>query len=118
MLLLIICAVYMGALERLEPEATGWRKLWKGVGLVMLIYGSMLAICGSLGLLLGGRLCDWLVKRGHRDAPLRIAILAAVLTLPSNLGYLVDDKNLAFFVDDNAAGTFGYLHRAPKQITL
>ncbi|MEW5698306.1 spinster family MFS transporter [Pseudomonas synxantha] len=62
---------------------------------VGVIYGSMLAICGSLGLLVGGRLCDWLVKRGHRDAPLRIAILAAVLTLPSNLGYLVDDKNLA-----------------------
>lgn len=48
-LLLIICAVYMGALERLEPEATGWRKLWKGVGLVMLIYGSMLAIGAASG---------------------------------------------------------------------
>lgn len=48
-LLLIICAVYMGALERLEPEATGWRKLWKGVGLVMLIYGSLLAIGAASG---------------------------------------------------------------------
>jgi len=62
---------------------------------VGVIYGSMMAICGSLGLLVGGRLCDWLIKRGHRDAPLRIAILAALLTLPSNLGYMVEDKNLA-----------------------
>ncbi|MDP1708600.1 MAG: protein-disulfide reductase DsbD [Gammaproteobacteria bacterium] len=48
-LLLIICAIYMGALERLQPEATGWRKLWKGVGVVMLIYGSLLAIGAASG---------------------------------------------------------------------
>jgi len=48
-LLLIICAIYMGALERLQPEATGWRKLWKGVGVVMLIYGSLLAVGATSG---------------------------------------------------------------------
>lgn len=40
--LLIISAVYMGALTKLPPEAGGWSKLWKGTGLVMLIYGGLL----------------------------------------------------------------------------
>ncbi len=47
--LLIVCAVYLGALERLQPEASGWHKLWKGVGVVMLIYGGMLLIGASSG---------------------------------------------------------------------
>jgi len=46
--LLIGSAVYMGALERLAMEATGWRKLGKSAGLVMLIYGILLMI-GAAG---------------------------------------------------------------------
>lgn len=46
--LLIISAVYMGALTKLPPEAGGWSKLWKGVGLVMLIYGGLLML-GAAG---------------------------------------------------------------------
>lgn len=49
--LLIISAVFMGALERLSPDATGWRKLWQGTGLVMLIYGGLL----MYGALSGGQ---------------------------------------------------------------
>ena len=40
-MLLIISAVYMGALTQLDAAASGWRKLWKGVGLVLLIYGGL-----------------------------------------------------------------------------
>ena len=47
--LLVVCAVYLGALERLQPEASGWHKLWKGAGVVMLIYGGMLLIGASSG---------------------------------------------------------------------
>lgn len=56
--LLIVSAVYMGALERLDIDATGWRKLWKGAGLILLVYGV---------LILGG------VASGGRDVlqPLR-----------------------------------------------
>ena len=43
-ILLIISAVYMGALSHLPVEADGWSKLWKGMGLVGLIYGTMLLI--------------------------------------------------------------------------
>jgi len=39
--LLITTAVYMGALEKLDVDATGWHKLWKGVGLIMLVYGVL-----------------------------------------------------------------------------
>ncbi len=46
--LLIISAVYMGALERQPPEASGWSKLWKGVGLVLLICGGLIML-GAAG---------------------------------------------------------------------
>jgi thiol:disulfide interchange protein DsbD len=43
-LLLIIPAIYLGALDALPHPASGWRKLWKGVGIVMLTYGVLLLI--------------------------------------------------------------------------
>lgn len=38
-ILIIVSAIYMGAIERLPEGASGWRKLWKGLGLVILLYG-------------------------------------------------------------------------------
>lgn len=46
--LLIVTAVYMGALTGLMPEAAGWDKLRKGAGLVMLVYGGLLLV-GAAG---------------------------------------------------------------------
>lgn len=43
-MLLIVSAIYMGASDRLDDEASGWRRLWKGFGLVILIYGIILII--------------------------------------------------------------------------
>ncbi|EXF44517.1 MFS family transporter [Pseudomonas sp. BAY1663] len=60
-----------------------------------MLYGSVVAIAGSLGIIAGGRLCDLLHRRGYRDAPLRVAIVSAALTLPLNLVYLVGDGQLA-----------------------
>lgn len=48
--LLIVTAVYMGALDSLGSEAR-WRRLWKGLGLVMLVYGVVLI----LGAVTGGK---------------------------------------------------------------
>jgi thiol:disulfide interchange protein DsbD len=39
--LLIASSVYMGALSQLPEGASGWRKLWKGLGLVLLVYGAL-----------------------------------------------------------------------------
>lgn len=43
-ILLIVSAVYMGALTSLTQESSGWQKLWKGLGLVILIYGGLLLV--------------------------------------------------------------------------
>ncbi len=50
-MLLIVSAIYMGALETLKAEATGWTKLWKGSGIVLLVYGVIL----MLGVASGGQ---------------------------------------------------------------
>ncbi|MEO6696587.1 MAG: protein-disulfide reductase DsbD [Gammaproteobacteria bacterium] len=47
--LLSVSAIYMGALDRMAPDATGWRKLWKGVGFVMLVYGAALIVGAASG---------------------------------------------------------------------
>jgi thiol:disulfide interchange protein DsbD len=49
--LLIVSAVYMGAIDALPESTSGWRKLWKGTGLLLLVYGIVLII----GLAAGGR---------------------------------------------------------------
>lgn len=47
--LFIVTAIYMGALQSLPEGASGWRSLWKGVGLVLLVYGVMLMIGAATG---------------------------------------------------------------------
>lgn len=47
---LLICAsVYMGALRDLPVEATGWARLWKGLGVVLLIYGALMLAGAAAG---------------------------------------------------------------------
>ena len=48
-LLLIVSAIYMGALEQLPSPVSGWRKLWKGLGLALLVYGALLVIGAASG---------------------------------------------------------------------
>ncbi len=45
-LLFIISAIYMGALEKSPP---GWSRLWKGTGIVLLIYGALLLTGAAAG---------------------------------------------------------------------
>lgn len=47
--LLIVTAVYLGALNTLDIESNGWEKLWKGLGLILLLYGSVLIIGAASG---------------------------------------------------------------------
>ncbi|MBI4006622.1 MAG: protein-disulfide reductase DsbD [Gammaproteobacteria bacterium] len=47
-LLFIVTAIYMGALDRLDPDA-GWQRLWKGLGLAMLVYGGALIVGAASG---------------------------------------------------------------------
>ena len=48
-LLMICCAVYLGALQALPAGAGGWRKLWQGLGLVLLAYGVLMLIGAAAG---------------------------------------------------------------------
>jgi thiol:disulfide interchange protein DsbD len=39
--LAIGCGVYLGALERIEAGASGWRRLWKSLGVMLLLLGAL-----------------------------------------------------------------------------
>jgi thioredoxin:protein disulfide reductase len=46
--LMIVSAVYMGALDRLDSNSA-WPKLWKGLGLILFVYGVILVIGAASG---------------------------------------------------------------------
>ncbi|MFO7953574.1 protein-disulfide reductase DsbD [Thioalkalivibrio sp.] len=48
-ILLIVTAVYMGALRTLPEGSSGWHTLWKGLGVVLLIYGVLLMLGAATG---------------------------------------------------------------------
>ncbi|MFN2338939.1 MAG: protein-disulfide reductase DsbD [Gammaproteobacteria bacterium] len=48
-LLLIVTSIYMGALDSMPPDATGWRRFWKGIGLALLVYGALLLVGAAAG---------------------------------------------------------------------
>lgn len=50
-LLLIIPAIYLHALDPLPPQARAWQRFWKGIGVVMLLFGVAMLV----GLLAGSR---------------------------------------------------------------
>ncbi|RJG10428.1 MFS transporter [Pseudomonas cavernicola] len=65
-------------------------------GHVGVVYGSIVAVFGCLGIVLGGRLADWMAKRGRTDANMRVGLYAALGALPFVMIFpLVDSANLA-----------------------
>ncbi|MDD1638130.1 MAG: protein-disulfide reductase DsbD, partial [Methylococcaceae bacterium] len=48
-MLLILPAIYLKAIDPLPENSSGWRQLWKGIGLMMLAYGLLLLIGFSMG---------------------------------------------------------------------
>ncbi len=49
--LMIVSAIYMGAIDTLGENSSGWKRLWKGLGMLLLIYGIIIL----LGLASGNR---------------------------------------------------------------
>jgi len=49
---------------------------------VGIVYGSIVAVFGCLGIVFGGRLADWMAKRGRSDANMRVGLYAALGALP------------------------------------
>ena len=48
-ILLIVSAVYMKALDSLSADSSGWQKLWKGIGVVLLVLGTLQLIGAAAG---------------------------------------------------------------------
>lgn len=48
-LLLFVSGIYMGALTPIHDNTTGWSRLWKALGLVLMLYASLLIIGASSG---------------------------------------------------------------------
>jgi MFS family permease len=60
------------------------------------VYGWIVAIFSTLGIVVGGRFSDWLADRGHRDATMRTGLLVAVAWFPFGMLYpVVSDANVA-----------------------
>lgn len=48
-LLVLASAIYLGALEPIHDEASGWKRLWKALGFVLLLWGSLVLIGVAAG---------------------------------------------------------------------
>ena len=46
--LMVFSGIYLGALDHLTSESPGWKRFWKGFGLLILVYGLLLFI-GAMG---------------------------------------------------------------------
>ncbi len=51
------------------------------------VLGWIIAIAGTLGIVAGGQLADWMSERGRRDATMRVGLIAAIAWLPSGVLY-------------------------------
>ncbi len=47
--LLVVSGIYMGAFDSLAAGDNGWRRLWKGLGLVIVVYGGTLLVGAASG---------------------------------------------------------------------
>jgi len=47
--LFIISAVYMGAFDVMNVGVSGWRRFWKGIGLILFVYGILLIVGAAQG---------------------------------------------------------------------
>lgn len=62
------------------------------------IYGSIVTIAGTLGIVVGGRLADWMTQKGYRDSSMRVGLLVTLAWLPTSVYTLVPDGRVAAFL--------------------
>ncbi len=48
-MLAIACGIYLGALERIEAGVSGWKRLWKSLGIVLLVLGAVEIVGAAAG---------------------------------------------------------------------
>lgn len=52
-----------------------------------LVYGAIVIVCGSAGVLSGGFFADWLSQRGYADAKIRVGFIAAWIWFPTGIAF-------------------------------
>jgi MFS family permease len=52
-----------------------------------MVYGTIVAIFGTLGIVAGGRLADWMSERGYRDSTMRVGFLVSLAWIPTGILY-------------------------------
>ena len=81
--------------------STGWiptlfvRRFGWSSGQIGLLYGSIITVCSTSGIIIGGWLADRFTRQGHADGKLRVGIISAVGILLSSGICLIDNPNLA-----------------------
>ncbi|GAC1625711.1 MAG: MFS transporter [Nevskia sp.] len=60
----------------------GWSASHTGI-----VYGTITAIFGCSGVVFGGRLADWLARRGRVDATMRVGLYGAIAAVPFGILY-------------------------------
>jgi MFS family permease len=69
----------------------GW-----SIGKSGVIYGSIVMIFSTLGIVAGGRFADWMAERGRRNATMLVGLIVSLAWIPTGMLYpIVDNANLA-----------------------
>jgi MFS family permease len=70
-------AAYMMWAPAFMMRSYGWP-----ISRVGAVYGSILLVCSTTGIMLGGWWSDRLIAQGYKDAPLRVTMIGGLLALP------------------------------------
>lgn len=60
----------------------GWTAAHTGI-----VYGTITLIFGASGVVFGGRLADFLARRGYADATMRVGLVGAIVAVPFSIVY-------------------------------
>lgn len=60
----------------------GWSKSQSGY-----VYGTIVLVMGTLGIAAGGRIADWMARKGIRNSKMRMGLIAAVVWFPFGMAY-------------------------------
>src|SRR5262249_25328365 len=91
----------------------GWTESYGGQ-----VYGWIVMISCTLGIVAGGRFADWLAERGYRDATMRTGLIASVAWFPFGMVYplLADGTTAAWLLVPSAFLTAAPFGVAPAAI--
>ena len=113
-LLGVALAAYLVWTPAFLIRAHGWE-----IGQVGIVFGSILLICCSGGVLLGGWATDHLAKAGHKDGILRVAMFGGALCYPFAVAVpFAENSAMAVILLTLACSAFGLFQGLPAATFL